>query len=114
MWIFEVLGSWLAICAHDVFNRNANTLILVAVAVAVVVVVVVVAAAGVVVAGASPPYQPPPPTYSSNTHPFYSVIYSTFVMSEHLMRLKTHAWVFEKSRRRFWTGFGGGGGGWPA
>ena len=26
------------------------------------------------------------------------------------MRLKTHAWVFEKSRRRFWTGFGGGGG----
>ena len=36
-------------------------------------------------------------------------------MSEHLMRLKTHAWVFEKSRRRFWTGFflffGGGGGG---
>ena len=29
------------------------------------------------------------------------------------MRLKTHAWVFEKSRRRFWTGFflGGWGGG---
>ena len=30
------------------------------------------------------------------------------------MRLKTHAWVFEKSRRRFWTvffwgGWGGGG-----
>ena len=27
------------------------------------------------------------------------------------MRLKTHAWVFEKSRRRFWTVFFGGGGG---
>ena len=29
------------------------------------------------------------------------------------MRLKTHAWVFEKSRRRFWTVFffGGGWGG---
>ena len=28
------------------------------------------------------------------------------------MRPKTHAWVFEKSRRRFWTFFFFWGGGW--
>ena len=41
----------------------------VAVGAKVLVAVVVV----VVVVGPPPPYQPPPPTYSSNTHPLYSV-----------------------------------------